>query len=164
LVHSYLNHFSTQTGKPVSTVATEAMEVLESYDWPGNVRELVNTMERSVLLADSEEIGLADLPTRVRAGGESTRASGEPLYWQFASLPKELLDKSLIDARKEVVSAFEFRYLSDLLTASGGRIGEAASRACINERSLYDMMKRRGLRKEDFKSKSRGRGTSGSRS
>jgi DNA-binding NtrC family response regulator len=155
LVQSYLAHFNIQTRRSISTVSAEATEALESYDWPGNVRELVNTMERAVLLADGEEIGLQDLPSRIRTIEAVTGASGAAVHWQFETLPKELLAKPLIDARKDIVSSFEVRYLSDLLTATGGRIGEAASRAGINERSLYDMMKRRGLRKEDFKPKSR---------
>jgi DNA-binding NtrC family response regulator len=155
LVRSYLEHFSTQTGKSVSRVDATTMEALQKYDWPGNVRELVNTMERGVLLADGDELGLGDLPARVRAGGHPTLALSDPLHWKFESLPEGLLEKQLIDARKEVVSAFECRYLSDLLSVTRGRIGEAAKRAGVNERSLYDMMKRHGLRKEDFKSKAR---------
>jgi DNA-binding NtrC family response regulator len=38
-----------------------------------------------------------------------------------------------------------------LLRATGGRIGEAAKRAGIQERSLYEKMKQFGLRKEDFR-------------
>ncbi len=155
LVLSYLEHFSAQTGKSVSAVDPAAMEALQSYDWPGNVRELVNAMERGVLLADGAELGLSDLPSRIRGGGEPVLALGDPLHCRFESLPDGLLEKRLIDARKEVLSAFEFRYLHDLLTSTNGRIGEAAKRAGLNERSLYDMMKRHGLKKEGFKSNRR---------
>jgi len=41
------------------------------------------------------------------------------------------------------------------VAATGGRIGEAAGRAGIQERSLYEKMKQFGLRKEDFR-RSRG--------
>jgi DNA-binding NtrC family response regulator len=38
-----------------------------------------------------------------------------------------------------------------LLRASRGRLGETAERAGVNQRHLYDLMKRLGLRKEEFK-------------
>ncbi|MHC4904033.1 MAG: hypothetical protein ACYTGD_20570, partial [Planctomycetota bacterium] len=56
------------------------------------------------------------------------------------------------EARKEVVAAFETRYLTDLLIATRGRVGDTADRAHINERSLYDLMRKRGLNKESYRS------------
>jgi DNA-binding NtrC family response regulator len=37
------------------------------------------------------------------------------------------------------------------LRETGGRVGETARRAGINQRSLYEKMKQLGLRKEDFR-------------
>ena len=65
------------------------------------------------------------------------------------------------DLRDEIVAAFELRYLSDLLTRTGGRVGQAAKLARVNERSFYEIMKRRGLRKEEFKAQSRSRTMAG---
>ena len=47
----------------LSNVAADA---LLTYDWPGNVRELERLMEAAVALAQSEAIGLEDLPMRLR--------------------------------------------------------------------------------------------------
>jgi DNA-binding NtrC family response regulator len=157
LVESYLKHFNSQTGRSVSRVDPRALRAMEAYAWPGNVRELVNTMERAVLLVDGDEIGTADLPGRVRASEIPAPESGAALHWDLESLPGELLEKPLIEARSEVVGAFETRYLTDLLTRTGGRVGEAAELARVNERSLYEIMKRRGLRKEEFNPRSRSR-------
>ncbi len=66
-------------------------------------------------------------------------------------LPEELLDQPLPQARAGIVSAFERAYVERLLRATGGRIGETAKLAGINQRHLYDLMRRLGLRKEDFK-------------
>ena len=49
------------------------------------------------------------------------------------------------------MEAFERTYLSRLLERTGGRVGETARLAGISERSLYDLMRRSGLRKEDFR-------------
>jgi DNA-binding NtrC family response regulator len=48
-------------------VSRAASEVLAAYDWPGNVRQLRHVVERSLVLADSDVIGPADLPPEVRA-------------------------------------------------------------------------------------------------
>ncbi len=44
-----------------------------------------------------------------------------------------------------------YEHNSGLLRATRGRVGEAAKRAGIQERSLYERMKKLGLRKEDFR-------------
>src|SRR5262249_14779336 len=39
---------------------------LMRYPWPGNVRELENLIERLLVLAESNNIGLEDLPDQVK--------------------------------------------------------------------------------------------------
>ncbi len=41
------------------------MAVLQQYAWPGNLRELRNVVERAVILADTHEIDLLDLPEKL---------------------------------------------------------------------------------------------------
>jgi len=50
----------------ISGFSREAMGHLLDYAWPGNVRELAHVVERCVLLADGAEVGIADLPPRLR--------------------------------------------------------------------------------------------------
>ena len=42
------------------------MDYLTAYEWPGNVRQLQNVVERCVVLASSELIGVEDLPGEIR--------------------------------------------------------------------------------------------------
>jgi two-component system response regulator AtoC len=50
---------------------------LLQHDWPGNVRELQNVIQRAMVVANREEIQLADLPERLRsrAGAETAKAA-----------------------------------------------------------------------------------------
>ena len=52
-------------GRPLE-VSPVAADALLTYDWPGNVRELERLMEGAVALAQSDVIGLEDLPARLR--------------------------------------------------------------------------------------------------
>ncbi|HEY7442307.1 MAG TPA: sigma 54-interacting transcriptional regulator [Vicinamibacterales bacterium] len=47
-------------------LSLDAADALQAYDWPGNVRELERLMEGVVALAQSDLIGLDDLPPRLR--------------------------------------------------------------------------------------------------
>jgi two-component system response regulator AtoC len=151
LVEGYLDYFRFQTKKPITTVDGGAMDVMMRYDWPGNVRELVNAMERAFLFASPKGIQVEDLPLRIVTA--VTEDGPRPPARAAASDDSrdEAFSRPLSEARKETLAAFETRYLSVLLRRTGGRIDETAARAGITERSLYDLMKRRGLRKEDFR-------------
>ncbi|MEW6264842.1 MAG: sigma-54 dependent transcriptional regulator [Thermodesulfobacteriota bacterium] len=61
LVHNFLARKNRQTGKQISGLAPEAMDVLLNYSWPGNVRELENVIERAVILATGDQIQVKDL-------------------------------------------------------------------------------------------------------
>jgi two-component system response regulator AtoC len=65
LLDHFLRRFREALGKPVDSVSDEALEKLVAYPWPGNVRELVNVVERAVILADGNSIGLRELPDSV---------------------------------------------------------------------------------------------------
>lgn len=51
-------------------VSGPAIDALLAYDWPGNVRELERVMERSIALAQGDEIRLEDLPGAIARGYE----------------------------------------------------------------------------------------------
>ena len=149
LARSYVEFHRPRVGRDVHDISDEAIEALCRYSWPGNVRELVNVIERSILLCRGDTITLADLPAAV-AGF----VPGAPGQWRLPSRPAEVpgewLGRTLEDLRSSVVADLERVYLAAMLEATGGKVGEAASRAGLNPRTLYDKMKRYGLTKETF--------------
>lgn len=62
LVDYFLRNFSEVLNNKVSFISPEAMRLLQEYSWPGNIRELRNVIERSVNLAKSATLTVADLP------------------------------------------------------------------------------------------------------
>ena len=155
LVESYINYLRPRIGCDVFGITDEAQESLCHYAWPGNVRELINVIERAMLLCNNSEITLDDLPTNISGRGKPTKihAASQLKPQDVGNLKEELLQKSLQEARSEVLEEFERTYLSGLLHLTNGRVGETAQKAGIQPRSLFDKMKRLGLRKEDFKLK-----------
>ncbi len=153
LVESYINYLRPRIGCNVFGITEEAQKSLCNYAWPGNVRELINVIERAMLLCNNSEITLDDLPANISGRGKPTKIYAESqLKLQNAdNLQEELLQKTLQEARSDVLEKFERTYLSGLLRLTNGRVGETAKRAGIQPRSLFDKMKRLGLQKEDFK-------------
>jgi len=159
LVQHFLEYFRRHLGRPVTGVRPEVIEALQRYAWPGNVRELINVVERAVLICAGAEIGLDDLPRAITGRASDPAKGREPGCGAIAAA----FDKAsgakrrpLVEARRDMVAAFEKAYLAQLLTETGGRIGETARVAGINARFLYDLMRRYGLRKEDFRKARRG--------
>ena len=68
-------HFLTQHSEH-ARFAPDAMAALERYAWPGNIRELRNAVVNAVIAARRYEIGLEDLPPRVRAPAAPPSRSG----------------------------------------------------------------------------------------
>lgn len=150
LVSRFLGELSAQLGRSVPGICDEALVALSRYAWPGNVRELINVLERALLLAPGDTITIDDLPRAISDVSSPPRPD-EDAAGLVAAVPSSLSDRPLREARRVIVDAFERRYLEELLRRTGGRIGDAARQAGINERSLYDLMQRHGLRKEDFR-------------
>lgn len=153
LAESYINYLRPRIGCEVFGITDEAQEALQNYSWPGNVRELINVIERAMLLCNDTEITLGDLPAGISRKGEQPQSNTAPLVHpqDAGNLQASWLQKSMQEVRNEVLEKFECAYLSGLLRATNGRIGETAKRAGIQPRSLFDKMRKLGLRKEDFK-------------
>ena len=62
LAMRFLARFCVEEGKRIRGLANEALALLTAYDWPGNVRQLENAMFRAVVLADGDELTVAEFP------------------------------------------------------------------------------------------------------
>ena len=54
----------------------EAMDRLCSYGWPGNVRELENVVESLLALSPTDDVGIAELPKKIREVSQVAGLSG----------------------------------------------------------------------------------------
>ena len=103
LAELFLAEFNAVHPQDKRGLTAESLEALMGYPWPGNVRELGNTLERAVLMSESEEIGVADLGLRKEpvASPAST-----PLLELELRLPDGGMDYSEIE-RCVIIQALE---------------------------------------------------------
>jgi len=66
LAAHFLNKYARENGIPVKNVTAEAVDYLMGYEWPGNIRQLENVIERCMVLAVGENIGVEDLPPEIK--------------------------------------------------------------------------------------------------
>jgi DNA-binding NtrC family response regulator len=119
--------------------APEALSALIRHDWPGNVRELENAVERALAVSDGPRIDLGALPPEIAGerGGSSIEGTVATLgYHEFVELSRERATRE---------------YLAALMKEFGGNVTRAAERAGVERESLHRLLKRHGIRSEDFK-------------
>jgi transcriptional regulator with GAF, ATPase, and Fis domain len=61
LAEHFVHKFSQSLNKRIQTIEPAALRLLKGYRWPGNIRELENTIERAVLMAETDIITAEDL-------------------------------------------------------------------------------------------------------
>ena len=62
-----IEHFFRRIGNPANVrLSREALETMRRYPWPGNIRELANAIEYALVLGESPEIGVEDLPVAIQ--------------------------------------------------------------------------------------------------
>jgi two-component system, NtrC family, response regulator len=62
----YLPYFAKKSNKRIDGMSQEFMAHLQQHDWKGNIRELKNILERAVILADTPELTVDNLPTELQ--------------------------------------------------------------------------------------------------
>jgi len=70
LVDHFLSKLNEGKGTEIDGISDAVMKIFMAHSWPGNVRELANLMERLAVLKGEGEIGVDDLPPKLR-GNES---------------------------------------------------------------------------------------------
>ncbi len=148
LAERYLAEFRMRINNAVEGFSDEAMQALVRYPWPGNIRELINVVERGVLLCEGTQITIDDLPRTIVPG---PRRGGGELTALDVLFDGDWRGRPWKDVRDAIVSVCEQSYFTEQLTSTSGNLDETSRAAGINPRSLYDLMRRHGLKKEDFR-------------
>jgi DNA-binding NtrC family response regulator len=136
----FLRSFRIKYDRPNTYIHPETLNWMIQYDWPGNIRELENYIHREFLLANGDEINMANQCNHDMANHISSQKMVDVSY----------TDLSFTTAKIRVVNQFEKSYLSRLMTASQGNITLAAKLAGKERRALGKLLKKHGIEKETF--------------
>jgi two-component system, NtrC family, nitrogen regulation response regulator NtrX len=128
LADHFMAEMAREYGRRLKKLDAQAAARLRAYHWPGNVRELRNLIERLIIMAPGETIGLQDL----------TFLDGA------ADRPPGPADEALIplhDARDR----FERDYILRALAAQRGNISRTAEVLGVERSNLYRKMRAFGI-------------------
>jgi DNA-binding NtrC family response regulator len=139
LAQHFLEKHARAFRREVSGIDPDALRVLTSHAWPGNVRELENAIERAVAVAKDGRLRAEDLPAELRAS-----PSASPPAEVLATLPY----RDAVDHARDRVSR---EYLAQLMKEFGGNVTRAAERAGVERESLHRLLRRYGVRSDDYK-------------
>lgn len=125
LLDSFIRNLNIKTGKGVTGLSHDAMEIVMDYSWPGNVRELKNAMEYSFVTVEGQVIQLEHLPKKINSSKIST------CYHQ---LELGVTDPQLIPSKKaQLIRALE---------QTGGNQTEAAKLLNVNRVTVWNRMRK----------------------
>ena len=122
LTRFFIEKYARAMGKPERAVSPEAEAVLLGYRWPGNVRELENAVERAMVVGKGPALEVRDLPVSV---GDAV--AEEPQGRSLAAMEKDHVARVLRDC--------------------GGNVTQAAKVLGIDRATLYNKLRRYGLRR-----------------
>jgi two-component system response regulator HydG len=128
LAQHFLDQAAARQNKRVERLSAKAAERLLAYSWPGNVRELQNCIERAVALTAYDQIGIDDLPERVRD-----------------HRPSQILLASDHPSELVTMEEIERRYILRVLDVVGGNKSLAAQILGFDRRTLYRKLERFGV-------------------
>ncbi len=136
-VAAFIDDFNRSTGRNITGVSAEALQLLKAYSWPGNIRELRNVIERAIILCDGDEIRPQHLPAEIAAG----RPNAAPEPAQFAqgdSTPSNGHGLNL----KEAVAQLEESLIRRALALADGNQTRAANALGISRDELRYRMRK----------------------
>jgi DNA-binding NtrC family response regulator len=160
LARRFLARFSAEEGKRVRGLTAESLALLSSYDWPGNVRQLENAIFRAVVLAEGDELTVAEFPQiAAQVEGFDVRIPSAPPPVGLRETQREIVRVEvrdpnvlrLLDENGDVrrLDRLEEEAIRFALSHYRGRMSEMARKLGIGRSTLYRKMKDYGLAEGD---------------
>jgi two-component system, response regulator FlrC len=96
LAEHFIDKYAEANGFEAKAISAAAHKKLGDYAWPGNVRELENTMHRTVLLAQGDEIG----PDSILLSGHD---AGHPAGATAAPNAASLVGRTVAEVERDLI-------------------------------------------------------------
>ncbi|MBT8339132.1 MAG: sigma-54-dependent Fis family transcriptional regulator [Desulfatitalea sp.] len=138
LTHYFMSKLNKDKRTQVEAIAPNALQMLMQHAWPGNVRELANLLERMVVLKGNGDIGINDLPPKLR--NNSAGAAGSVCL----STPELSAEGICLNT---AVSEFEKNLIYQSLEQTDWVKNKAAKLLHVKRTTLVEKIKRYDLQK-----------------
>jgi DNA-binding NtrC family response regulator len=173
LARHFLALFAAEEGKRIRSITPDALRLLAAFPWPGNIRQLENAVFRAVVLAEGDNIGVAEFPQitaqldapstipQLEPEGAENDYLGDPTQnaadMDAPSAPQAASDPALIDALALLDAEGSIRPLDQLeadiiryaVAHYRGQMSEVARRLQIGRSTLYRKLELLGLTGSD---------------
>jgi DNA-binding NtrC family response regulator len=161
LARRFTARFAAEEGKRLRGLTAETLALLTTYSWPGNVRQLENAVYRAVVLAEGDELTVAEFPQiAARVDGFDVRIPPAPALAAPAPAQREIIRIEVRDphSMRPLDEHGNVRKLEDMeaemirfaLTYYRGQMSEMARRLGIGRSTLYRKMKDIGLQDDEI--------------
>jgi transcriptional regulator with PAS, ATPase and Fis domain len=96
LVENITKRLCVRLNKPITTITSQAFELIKNYQWPGNVRELENVLERSIVFSEKDTLSVEILKSYLSLDGNtSSREVLNLAGWKIKDLEKKAIYDTL---------------------------------------------------------------------
>ena len=122
LARAFAQRFSLSESRKPVVFGDDALAAIDAYAWPGNVREMENCIKRAVIMCDGQYVSADDL-----------------------GLDVEISEPKIFNLR-QVRDDAERNAVMQVLGKVDGNIARAAEILGVSRPTLYDLMRRFGIR------------------
>ncbi len=136
LVGHFLKKYTKEFEKDGLKLAPGFMDALFRNPWHGNVRELENTIMRAVIMAKNRTITLSELSSDIQEKCLVTNGINHLPYRE---------------AKEQVLTSFSLEYLANILSNHEGNVTHAAKTCGLERQALQHLLRRYGVKAEDFR-------------
>lgn len=113
LANFFISQYAAKYNKSTITLSPKALDALQKHRWPGNIRELKHTIEKAIILCETDKIQPIDLGLRYDTSSAASNTDNQSL------------------------SEFEQQAIINALKKSKGNLSHAAKTLKISRTTLY---------------------------
>ena len=139
LVMHFLKKYCAKNDKPIPRIQTETIESLMNYHWPGNVRELEHTIERLLILVESDEIEPVHVSAALFRADAYVRSLIPKNSEELKTLKKQIREAS--------VQEIEKLFITESLIRNDWNVSKAAREANMQRSNFQALMRKYGISK-----------------
>lgn len=136
LADYFFNLCKTKLGRETKGFSKRALKLIYDYDWPGNVREMENTIERCIIVSDTDTIDVEDFPAHIKVFDQSrTYGTSSGYFTEDVIVPFEKIKEEAV---------------RHALKITKGNILDAAKKLQLGRATIYRLMERYKIDSKEF--------------